>query len=83
MNQQDRRLAIVRSIMWSLIVLIGMCSGFFFALSMVGAIDWLSPNAALFTVLGTLVLTATMFSLMLGGGMTKAEREAHQQQGKS
>lgn len=69
--------------MWSLIVMIGMCSGFFFALTIVGAIDWLGPSAALFPVLGTLALTATMFSLMLGGGMTKAEREAHQQQGKS
>ena len=80
MNQQQRRIALWQSIVWSFIVLLSMVVGFNFALVTVGATDWISPNAALFTVLGTFVLAATQFSLMMGGGRTKVQRDAEQNQ---
>lgn len=76
MNVQERKIAITRSVMWTFLVVLGMASAFNFALVLVGVTNWISPSAALFAVLGTLALTATMFSIMLGGGTRKVGRNA-------
>lgn len=76
MNKQERKLAIRRSVVWSFLVVLAMVVGAVAALVFAGVVDWVSPSVALFTVLGTFCLAATQFSLMLGGGMTKAERNA-------
>lgn len=80
MNAQARKIAITRSVIWSFIVVLGMASAFNFALVLAGATNWVSPSVALFPVLGTLVLAATQFSIMFGGGMEKAERNAAREQ---
>jgi Tfp pilus assembly protein PilO len=72
----DRKLAIRRSIVWTFLVVLAMAVGFVAALSFAGIIAWPSPTVMLFSMLATMALVATQFSLCLGGGMTKAEREA-------
>jgi hypothetical protein len=76
MNVQERKIAIMRSVIWTFLVVLGMASAFNFALVLVGATNWVSPSAALFPVLGTLALAITMFSIMLGGGTRKVGRSA-------
>jgi len=80
MNPKDRKIALMRSIAWSFLVILAMAVSFNFALVVTGETNWISPSVALFTVLGTLVLVATQVSLMLGGGRTKAERIAAREQ---
>jgi hypothetical protein len=80
MNVQERKIAIMRSGMWSFLVVLGMASAFNFALVITGVSNWISTSAALFPVLGTLALTVTMFSIMLGGGTRKVGRNAAREQ---
>lgn len=71
-----RKITAYHSIVWSFLVVLAMVVGFTAALTFVGAITWMSPTVATFNMLATLALVATQFSLTLGGGRTKAEREA-------
>lgn len=76
MTPQARRIALIQSLVWTFIVLLGMASAFNFALVVTGATNWLTPGSALFTVLGTLALAATQFSIMLGGNIRKTGSNA-------
>lgn len=76
MNKQERKIALMRSIVWSFLVVLAMVVGMVVALVFTGVVDWFSPSVALFMVLGTFCLAATQFSIMMGGGMTKAQRNA-------
>lgn len=76
MSVQERKIAIMRSVIWSFLVVLGMASSFNFALVLTGVANWVSPSVALFPVLGTLALVATQFSIMLGGGTRKVKSAA-------
>ena len=80
-REQRNRLVRSQSIIWTFLILLSMAVSFAAGMSAAGALPWLEPRLLLFCLLGTLVLVATQFSLTLGGGMTKAERDAARERG--
>lgn len=70
--RKDYRL--VHASMWAFTVMLGMVFGFLAPLSFAGLIPWFSPQCAVFGLLAVPVLTATLFSIAMGGARRKDEK---------
>lgn len=65
---EDKKYMTVHATMWVTVILIGMASSFLCALTLAGAVQWIGTAASAYSVLATLVLAATLFTIAYRDG---------------